>query len=318
MVVARKQFVYALFELETTNTIYGWSINAGTGALTTLPTFPVGMTLNLPLVNYNQFNVTTDPGGNFLFISDSGMNEIMVFAIDSSTGTLTAVPGSPFATTIEPGNIATDGLGKYLYVCLDGSHTGAVIEGFTIGSNGALTAMSSTFTYPIWQLQGEASGKYMIGTSGNVQFLTGADDPNLYVFSINSTTGALTQVTKQPTTYSPFTIAAQPPSSTGEFVYSFSINDTDTGYNPIEGFQLDTNTGALTELTTSPFQNIFEGQWGQFDQTGANLLVYSNVASGSGTLTQLGPLSVDSSGNLTQPIGPATLVTSGYWVVTDP
>ncbi len=318
MVVVQKQFVYALFE--PTNAIYGWSINASTGALTALSGFPVGIVLNLPIVGYNQYNVITDPAGNFLFISDSGQNEIMVFAINSSTGALTAVPGSPFATTIEPGNIATDGLGKYLYVCIDGSHTGSVIEGFTIGSTGVLTAMSSLFDFPMWQLQGEASGKYMIGTTGNVEFLTGADDPNLYVFSINQTTGALTAVTGSPfaTTYSPFTIAAEPTSSGEEFVYSFSINDTDTGYNSIEGFQLDTTSGALTELANSPFQNVFEGQWGQFDQSGDNLVVYSNIVSSTTTQTQLGPLSVDSSGNLTQPISPATLVTPGYWVVTDP
>ncbi len=316
MVVAQNKFVYALFE--PTDEIYGWSFNASTGALTTLSNFPVGIVLNLPLVGYNQYNVITDPGGNYLFISNSGQNEIMVFAIDGTSGALTAVPGSPFVTVIEPGNLAIDGLGKYLYVCIDGSHTGSLIQGFTIGSNGALTAMSNTFTYPMWQLQGETSGKYMIGTSGNVQFLTGADDPNLYVFSINQTTGALTQVTKQATTYSPYTIAAQPPSSKGELLYSFSINDTDTGYNSIEGFQLNTTTGALTELTSSPFQNVFVGQWGQFDQTGSNLVVYSNVVTGSGTITQLGPLAVDASGNLTQPISAATVVTPGYWVVTNP
>jgi len=315
MVVAQNKFVYTLFQ--STDEIYGWSFNASTGALTTLSSFPVGIVLNLPIVGYNQYNVITDPGGNYLFISNSALDQIMVFAIDSTSGALTAVPGSPFATAIQPGNLATDGLGKYLYVCFEGSHTGSVIQGFTI-SGGVLTPMSGTFSYPMWQLQGEASGKYMIGTTGNVQFLTGADDPNLYVFSINQTTGALTQVTKQATTYSPFTIAAQPAASQGELVYSFSINDTDTGYNSIEGFQLNATSGALTELTASPFQNIFEGQWGQFDQTGSNLLVYSNLITSSGTITQLGPLAVDSSGNLTQPISPATLVTPGYWVVTDP
>jgi hypothetical protein len=318
MVVVQKKFVYALFE--STDQLYGWSLNSSSGALTALSSFPASITLNLPVVNYNQYNVITDPAGNYLFISNTGLNEVMVFAIDGSSGALTAVSGSPFPTLIEPGNLATDGLGKYLYVMEAGSdHNSGAMEGFSIGSNGALTMIpGSPFTFAMWQLQGEATGKYMIGTTGNVQFISGVDDLNLYVFSINQTNGVLTQVTKQPTTYSPFTIAAQPPSSDGEFVYSFSVNDTDTGYNSIEGFQLNTTTGALTELTNSPFQNVFEGQWGQFDQSGSNLLVYSNAISGNTTLTQLGPFAVDASGNLTQPVSPTTLVTPGYWVVTDP
>jgi DNA-binding beta-propeller fold protein YncE len=325
MVVVKQQFVYTLFEDQAAEAIYGWSINSTTGALTALANFPVGVTLSLPLVDFNQYNVTTDPGGNYLFVANSGQNEIMVYAIDGTTGALTAV-GSPVTTTIEPGNLATDGLGKFLYLCLDGvDHNGGVIVGYTIGVNGALTVIpGGAFTTPpagIWQLQGDASGKYMIGTSGSTESILGSDDNHLYVFSIDQTTGVLTQATGSPVTtlYSPFTIAMQPPASGGEYVYSFSINDTDTGYNPIEGFQLDPTTGTLTELTISPFSGVFLGQWAQFDQSGANLLVYSNVFNGTTSATQIGALAVDStSGSLTQAISPATLVTPGYWVVTDP
>jgi hypothetical protein len=205
-----------------------------------------------------------------------------------------------------------------------GGHIGTTITGYSIGSGGVLTAIpGGAFTTPavgIWQLQGDASGQYMIGTSGSTASLGVADDNHLYVFSINQTTGALTQAAGSPVTtqYSPFTIAMQPPASGEEFIYSFSINDTQTGYNPIEGFELDPTTGVLTELTNSPFSGVFLGQWAQFDQAGANLLVYSNVFNGSTTTTQLGALAVDSTGTLTQPISPATLTTPGYWVVTDP
>jgi len=263
--------------------------------------------------------VITDPAGKFLFIADTGANEIMVFAIDSTSGALTAVPGSPFATTVEPGNLATDGLGKYLYVCEDVSgHIGVEVLGYAIGSNGALTAITgSPFAFPMWQLQGDASGKYMIGTSGNTKSLSGVDDNHLYVLTIG-TTGALTQALGSPivTVYSPLTIAMQPPASAGEFVYSFSINDTATGYNQIEGFKLDPTTGLLTTLSST--SGVFLGQWGQFDQSGANLIVYSNVISGTSTLTQLGAVAVAADGSLTQPVSPVTLATPGYWVVTDP
>jgi hypothetical protein len=115
------------------------------------------------------------------------------------------------------------------------------------------------------------------------------------------------------------TIAVQPPSSNGELVYSFGVNDTNTGYNGIEGYQLDPATGALTAVTGSPFSNTLTlGWWGQFDQSGTNLLVYSSETTANGTVVQLAPLQVSSTGALTEPISAVTLATPGYWVVTDP
>jgi 6-phosphogluconolactonase (cycloisomerase 2 family) len=323
MVVVNKQFVYAIFELSNPG-IYGWSIDSGTGALTALANSPISASLGLPLNATGTYQMTSDPAGNFLFISSTGQNEILVFAINSTTGALTAVPGSPFSTVtmggFEPGNIATDGLGRFLYACIDSVDGGTEFFGFTIAANGALTLIpGSPFSANAWELQGDATGHYLVATSGNAQAITGTDDKHLYVFSINQTTGAVTPVgTPVATVYSPLKIAMQPPSSNGEFVYSFSVNDTNTGINPIEGYQLDPTTGVLTAVTNSPFSNIATGQWGQFDQSGANLVVYSDVVGQNGPVATLAPFSVSSSGQLTQPISPLTLVTPGWFVVTDP
>ena len=281
--------------------------------------------LNLPVGQTAQYRIISDPAGNFLFISSSGANpgaSLFVYAINSSTGALTPVPGSPFASQFfNPGTITTDGLGRFLYVCNDTTHGGSSFEGYTIAANGALALIpGGPFAGNVWDLQGDASGRYLIGTSGDSKAYTGIDNFSLYVFSINQSTGAATPAAGSPvaTVYSPFTIAVQPPSSNGEFVYSFSINDTGTGYNGIEGYQLDSSTGKLTAITGSPFNNLFLGFWGQFDQSGQNLLVYSSVIGPSGTQTQIGPLSVSSSGALTQPNSTLTLVTPGWWVVTNP
>jgi 6-phosphogluconolactonase len=321
MVVVNKQFVYAIFEL--TGVLEGWSINSSSGALAVLSGFPVTVSFNLPITP-GQFQMTTDPGGNYLFVSDSGDNEIFVYSINGTTGALTAAIGSPFGVpSIEPGNITTDGLGRFLYVSLASAHEGGSFEAFSIGTGGVLTFINSSLvsTLGAWQLQGDASGKYLIGTSGNSLSVSGADDLHLYVFSINQSTGIATATSGSPVTtqFSPFTIAMQPASSNGELVYSFGPNDGATAYNGIEGFQLDPTTGVLTELSGSPFSNgLTLGFWGQFDQSGSNLLVYSSAATSGGTLVQLAPLQVSSSGALTEPISAVTLNTSGYWVVTNP
>ena len=322
MVVVNKKFVYAIFEI--TGEIAGWSIDSSTGALTPLGApFPISVSLNAPIAP-GQFQMITDPGGNYLFISSSLGNDIFVYTIDSTTGALTAATNSPFPVpSIEPGNITTDGLGRFLYVCLGSAHEGGSFEAFSIGTGGVLTFLPGSFvsTNGAWQLVGDPSGKYLIGTSGESLTVSGSDDLHLYLYSINQSTGIASPAAGSPITtqFSPFTIAMQPPSSNGEFVYSFGINDTASGYNGIEGFLLDPTTGTLTELSGSPFSNgLTLGWWGQFDQSGNNLLVYSSEITGSGTLVQLAPLQVGSDGTLTEPIAATTLTTAGYWVVTDP
>jgi hypothetical protein len=147
------------------------------------------------------------------------------------------------------------------------------------------------------------------------------DDLHLYVFGITqsgTTAGAITQVTGSPftTQYSPFAIAVSP-NAGGNLVYSFGFNDDATAFNPTEGFSLSTS-GTLTALTGSPFSNLGEGDWGQFDQSGATLMDYGSYLNSSGTqVTQLVPLLVGTDGVLSQPIATLNLSTQGFWVVTD-
>jgi hypothetical protein len=158
----------------------------------------------------------------------------------------------------------------------------------------------------------------MIGISGRSSALNGLpDDMNLYVFSIQQSgtnAGALTQVSGSPfgTLYAPVNVAMQPVASNGSFLYSFSVNAL--GFNPIEGYQLNTTTGALTAMSASPFNNVGTAPWGQFDQSGANLFIFD----GRVTSAALGVLSVaPGTGDLTEPLGPLTLDPSTYFAVTD-
>jgi hypothetical protein len=143
----------------------------------------------------------------------------------------------------------------------------------------------------------------------------------LYVFNITpsgTSAGALTQIATEATVYSPFTIAVQP-NTGGNLVYSFSFNDTDTAFNAIEGYQVNETTGLLTPDTGSPFSGVAYGSWGQFDQSGTLLFVYSSYLNETtdSFLTQLAPIEVGVGGALTQPVATLPLVTAGFWAVTD-
>jgi 6-phosphogluconolactonase (cycloisomerase 2 family) len=319
VVVVQKKFLYAVFGPE--NLIYGWAISSS-GALSTLSGFPVSVTPTLtgtiPVTPYRQISVITNPTGTLLFVAQALFNQILVFQI-SSTGGLTE--GPPVSTGADsPINLGMDGLGKYLYATEDpnlSTHTATKTAAYLIGSTGTLAAVpGSPFAFPMWEVQGDLSGAYLIGISGNSTALSGVDDKNIYVFTINQTTGVLTAATGSPfaTTYSPFNLAVNP---VGEFAYTFSLNPSDTGNNPTEGFALNQGTGAITAAPGSPFSNLFTGGNGQFEQSGAYLFSHTGDLS-LATSVQLAPLVTSSTGALTQPFSNVQLSTSGYWAVTEP
>lgn len=333
MVVAQKQFLYAVQARD--NLIYGWSISKS-GTLTVLSGFPMTVTLSGAVSsNYRQVSVMTNPAGTLLFIAQTLSRQIQVYQIapPSSTtpppGTLTPVTGSPFSTGAnQPVNLGMDGLGNYLYVTENANfttHTATQVGAFAITGAGAATTLTAvpgspfTFTPGMWEVQGDASGQYLIGISGNSVSLSGTDDANIYVFGITQTganAGAIAAIAGSPfkTTSAPFNLTVNP---VGEFLYTFSVTDAGTGNSATEGYQINPATGALTAVSGSPFLTLFMGGNGQFDQTGTYLFSHNGDVNAV-TTVQLAAFVSDSTGALTQPFSNVLLSSSGYWAVTAP
>jgi YVTN family beta-propeller protein len=53
-------------------------------------------------------NVVVDPVGSFAYVANQNSNDVSVYRIDSTTGALTQVAGSPFAAGTNPRSIAID------------------------------------------------------------------------------------------------------------------------------------------------------------------------------------------------------------------
>jgi len=323
LVIAQKQYLYGIFPVS--QALYAWSIGATTGDLTALTGSPFtiaslgGMILNSTLTNLT--GVVVNPSGTVLFVADAGNGEILSYQIGTG-GALTAGPTISTVGAVQPWNLAMDGLGKYLYVTSGIEGNGGHVAAYSINqTTGTLTLVSALLPYNIWELQGEPTGQYMIGISGNSLALTGVADPNIYVFSIQQSgtnAGTLSEVSGSPfatsSGNSPANIAVQPNTTNGSYVYSFSVSSG--AYNPIEGYALNSTSGALTAITGSPFSGVTSAPWGQFDQSGDYLFIYGNLAD---TAPQLSVLDVAlGTGALTESASTLPLATGGYFAVTDP
>ena len=115
-----------------------YSINAATGALTPINTYPSGGT---------QTSVwTLDPSGTHLYGGNTVSNDILAFTVNAN-GTLTAVAGMPFTTNTEPGGGGLHPNGKFAYVVNQVSEVNLTPGAITIYSvdstTGVLTQISS-------------------------------------------------------------------------------------------------------------------------------------------------------------------------------
>ena len=80
-------------------------------------------------------------GSGFVYVANSGSNNVSAYTIDGATGALTAVPGSPFPADAGPFSVTVDPTGQFLYVAnLNPSSNN--VSAYTIdGATGALTTV---------------------------------------------------------------------------------------------------------------------------------------------------------------------------------
>lgn len=129
--------------------------------------------------------------GNLLYVADFGDNTMTGYRVRSSDGVLFRLSQSPFQVGTEPVAVKTV-LNKFVYVTNSGSNN---VSGFSIGSSGALTAISgSPFTV------GVAPEFLTTDTAGKFLFVSNSTSGTISVFAIDPTSGVLTAVAGSPFT----------------------------------------------------------------------------------------------------------------------
>jgi DNA-binding beta-propeller fold protein YncE len=238
--------------------------------------------------------IIVDKFALFLFASDFQNGAVDAFTINTSSGALSVVAGSPFPAGPAPGagGLAIDPSTKFLYVTQMNS---SAVAGFTIAAGtGVLTPIpGSPFPAGNTPIQAivDPSGKFLYVSNLNDEFGT------VSAYTIDSTTGVLS-----PIAGSPFPTQSNFPGPNrmaigggGKFLY-VGMSGTVNANNSVSAFAIDPNTGALTQITGSPFltgsdpQGIATDPSGKFLYT-ANLqdttLSAFTVDGSSGTLTPI-------------------------------
>jgi len=202
-------FAYITDKVDGTVTEY--NVDASSGALTNPVSYPVGTApSDLGITNLMAGSL---PASNFLYVANSGSNNVSAFSIcdnqsttcASADGGLTAV-GSPFAAGLGPVAMAIDPSSKFLYVVDKQSNQ---VSQYKISTGtGVLTPFSaasiSTGTTPVWITT--RSGTTVQSTGGTNTFLYVANQGSdtISIFNYDSTIGLLSL------TMPPVSVGGQP------------------------------------------------------------------------------------------------------------
>ncbi len=209
------------------STLKAYRIDAGSGALTWIEgqSFPVGT---------HAHHLAISPNNQFVYVASDGSGEVHAFSRNTANGALTSVgtiTGLPGASAV-----VVDPPSTFLFA----TYTNAV-EVFTIGTNGGLTRITPTSTFPT------QSGPHSATMHPNGRFFYAANiNPGtISVYSVDTTTGALTDIqSPAPTTGNdPHYLVIQP---NQRFLYS-----ADAGSNQLSRFTINED-GTLALDDTIP------------------------------------------------------------------
>lgn len=177
---------------------------------------------------------------NVLYTANLGSNDVSAYQIDTTTGELISVAGSPFLASTNPSAIAVSSNGSFAYVANSGTSN---ISAYTINSTtGVLSAATgSPFA------AGTAPRAVTVSPNNSFVYVANSGSNNISAYTIDPTTGALTVVAGSPfpAGTNPRAVSVSPNNS---FVYV-----ANSGSNNISAYTIDPTTGALTIVAGSPF-----------------------------------------------------------------
>ncbi len=176
-------------------------------------------------------SVTVVPSGRFAYVADVIPGGVTGYSV-AQNGVVTPIPGSPFSAPTGTAFVTTDPSGRFLYALNCGSNC----SGEGNGNIGAYTIDQHTGVLTPITGSPFAAGQYpyslAVDPAGHFAYVASYGSGDVYSFSIDSQTGALTQIG------SPVAAGTRPLSVVvdpwGQFVYA-----ANTGSSNVSAFSIN-------------------------------------------------------------------------------
>ena len=224
----------------STNSVFGFSLNQSSGQLTPIPGSPF-------VTGGDPLSIAINPAGTFAYVAENayvpGSNgtHIDAYSVDSTTGALTPIAGSPFNGGFAlPGLFTVDPTGRFLYESSGGETYGLSID----ASTEALTPIAGSpfpSTDNIVGMSLDPNGRFLYTVSSIVQSVDNEVSSSVFGFAIDASTGALTQVSGTQDYYGPVSGAATGACLDPSGRYLFVLNS-------LASVTIDPTTGAFSGL----------------------------------------------------------------------
>jgi len=188
-------------------TIDAFSINKIDGTLTPVPGSPfTEEPVGQGGCTTGALEISTDATGKFLIVPRACVSMINVYRIDQSTGTITDVPGSPFALPYPqlevPDSLAVDPLDRFVFVEDDYCYSGCTpaTEIWTFNGKTGFMQYQQSMTGVCGQLvRTDPSGKFLYGIGDANEDSNGDQaNPSLWGFSYDQNNGSLSNLPGSP------------------------------------------------------------------------------------------------------------------------
>jgi 6-phosphogluconolactonase (cycloisomerase 2 family) len=225
---------------EGSNNVSAYAVNAKSGALTQVKGSPFAAGTGPVAAAVEADDPASQP---YLYLANNGSDDVSAYTVNTKTGALTAVSGSPFKAGSQPDGIAIVGAG--LYVANYGSDN---VSAYSINTKtGMLTQIyGSPFGAGTWPF---GLAGIVINSGATYLYASNEGSDNVTAYSVNPSSGALMQVTG-----SPFEAGTEPIGvaiclgRADNYLYA-----TNSGSNNVSGYAIDPSSGALTQLKGSPY-----------------------------------------------------------------
>ncbi|MDE2051433.1 MAG: beta-propeller fold lactonase family protein, partial [Gammaproteobacteria bacterium] len=169
---------------QTANTVSGYSIDSTSGALTPLASGAVATGATPDWIVFT-------PDGKFAYVANSGEDSISAYSVSAGVLTPFAAPNTSFPTDEHPQQLTIDAGGTHLYAPVANGSTAGAVDWFTINADGTL---ANRGTIPA----GVTPVYLDIDPAAPFAYVASKGGAEVYGYSIDATTGALTALSGSP------------------------------------------------------------------------------------------------------------------------